>query len=470
MTESGIAPGLILNRLLTAVGLPLLVIGLGTTQASAQAPGQETTDRVPDIIIFTHMTCRYCADAKVYLEDLQRRKPGLKVWVRELTEDRTASADLRQIGRSVGLPDPGFPAWIVGGQVFLVGFGGPATTGRQIEDLLAEMGLPPQAQQDPGDTTAPAPEPPAGDTGEESAAPGLQIRTASPTTISLPFIGEVEMAGMSLPALTGLIAFVDGFNPCSLWVLTFLLGIVLYSGSRRKVLLVGGLFLLVTASAYGLFIVGMFGTLRYLAYLSWITFAVAGMALIFALVNIKDYFWFQKGVSFTISDKHKPKLFERTRNLMHPGRSLPALLIGTVVLALGITLVELPCTAGFPMVWTGIITTHGIPLSYFAALLALYIGIYLLIELVIFGSVVVTMKRSTFEEKHGRILKLFGGMIMLALALTLIFAPDTMHSLGGTLMVFGGALAASVVILWLHRRVLPRFGIVIGSEELQVAD
>jgi hypothetical protein len=139
-----------------------------------------------------------------------------------------------------------------------------------------------------------------------------------------------------------------------------------------------------------------------------------------------------------------------------------------VVLALGITLVELPCTAGFPMVWTGIIATQGVPLAYFAALLALYLLVYLSIELVIFGSVVVSMKRSRFEEKHGRILKLVGGMIMLALAVTLVLAPDTMHSLGGTLAVFGGAIGAAGLILWLHRRVLPRFGIIIGSEELEV--
>jgi hypothetical protein len=143
--------------------------------------------------------------------------------------------------------------------------------------------------------------------------------------------------------------------------------------------------------------------------------------------------------------------------------------VGTVVLALGITLVELPCTAGFPMVWTGIIAQQGVSLPYFAALLAFYITVYLMIELVIFGSVVITMKRSRFEERHGRILKLFGGMIMLALAITLVVAPDTMHSLGGTLAVFGGAIAASAVVLWVHRRILPRFGIVIGSEELEVA-
>jgi cytochrome c biogenesis protein CcdA len=427
-----------------------------TAASSAHGQGPAGVDRGPDIIVFTHITCPHCTDAKVYLAELQRRQPDLRVWVREITEDPRAGADLQDIGRMAGMANPGIPAWVLGGQVFMVGFGSAATTGREIERVLGQLGLPPAA------VTAAQEEP-------EPEAPALRLGGAEATSLSLPFFGDVDAASMSLPALTGLIAFVDGFNPCSLWVLTFLLGIVIYSGSRKKIVLIGVTFLLVTATAYGLFIVGMFGTLQYLAYLSWITFVVAGMALLFGVVNIKDYFWFKQGVSFTISDKHKPKLFERTRNLMHPGRSVPALLAGTVVLALGITLVELPCTAGFPMVWTGIITSQGVTPAYFAALLAFYLLVYLSIELVIFGSVVVTMKRSRFEEKHGRILKLVGGMIMLALAVTLVLAPDTMHSLGGTLLVFGGAIGAAVLILVLHRRVLPRFGIVIGSEELEVA-
>jgi cytochrome c biogenesis protein CcdA len=474
-----------------------LLAGLALAKGSpvlGQAQGVE--ERVPDIIVFTHITCPHCTDAKVYLAELQRRQPELRIWVRELTEDRRAGADLQGIARMAGVPNPGVPAWVLGGEVFMVGFGSAATTGREIERVLGQLGLPPavvaaaavepEPEPDlpapreapvPVESTPPAEPveegeesvvPVAPEPGAEAEEPRLRLGGSESTSLSLPFFGDVDAASMSLPALTGLIAFVDGFNPCSLWVLTFLLGIVIYSGSRKKIVLIGVTFLLVTASAYGLFIVGMFGTLRYLAYLSWITLVVAGMALIFAVVNIKDYFWFKQGVSFTISDKHKPKLFQRTRNLMHPGRSVPALLVGTVVLALGITLVELPCTAGFPMVWTGIITAQGVTPAYFAALLALYLVVYLSIELVIFGSVVVSMKRSRFEEKHGRILKLIGGMIMLALAITLAVAPDTMHSLGGTLAVFGGAIGASVLILWLHRRVLPRFGIVIGSEELEV--
>jgi cytochrome c biogenesis protein CcdA/glutaredoxin len=481
-----------------SMGYRLWALAVGLLAAASLASGspahgqsQVLEDGVPDIIIYTHVTCPHCANAKDWLEDLQRRDPGVTIWIRELTEDPAAAADLWAAGRLAGMPSPSVPAWVLGGEVFLVGFDAPATTGRQIERTLTGLGrmasVAPVASPEPtstelvvlqaegsADTVACSQEAETpcaaadGSGADPAPQPQLRLATSESTTLSLPFFGELDGASMSLPALTGLIAFVDGFNPCSLWVLTFLLGIVIYSGSRKKTLLIGFTFLLVTASAYGLFIVGMFGTLRYLAYLSWITFAVAGMALIFALVNIKDYFWFKQGVSFTISDKHKPKFFQRTRNLMHPGRSVPALLVGTVVLALGITLVELPCTAGFPMVWTGIIASQGITPAYFAALLTFYLLVYLSIELVIFGSVVVSMKRSRFEEKHGRILKLMGGMIMLALAVTLVVAPDTMHSLGGTLLVFGGAIGTAVLTLVLHRRVLPRYGIVVGSEELEV--
>jgi glutaredoxin len=96
----------------------------------------------PDILLFTHVTCPYCADAKRYVEVLQRRKPGLTVRVRELSQDRQAVADLQALGREAGVRSVSVPAWVIGGQVFLVGFGGEAVTGRQIERILEELGLP----------------------------------------------------------------------------------------------------------------------------------------------------------------------------------------------------------------------------------------------------------------------------------------------------------------------------------------
>jgi glutaredoxin len=431
-------------RLLEAALAATLIITAASFDAVAAQ--QAAPSRAPDILVYSHYQCPYCQEAKRYLTELQARMPDLVIQYRELSEDPSAGRDLQQLGRSRGIHSVGVPAILIGGRVLELGFDRRATP-RAIEDALRQLGLPATDAATPAAAVpVPAPDP--------------------PRALTLPLVGDVDTHALSLPAMTAMIAFVDGFNPCSLWVLTFLLGIVLYSGSRKRIAVVGGTFLLVTAAAYGAFMLGVFTTLHYMSFLPWVTTGVAALALLFAVVNIKDYFWFRQGLSFTISDRHKPGIFQRVRALMHPGRSLPALVAGTVMLAFGITIVELPCTAGFPLVWSGIVAARDVGTAGFATLFVLYVTIYLLDELLIFGAAVVTMRRSRLEEKHGRVLKLIGGVVMLALALTLIAAPGAMHSLSGTFAVFGAAAAGSGAILIVHRKILPQFGIRIGTEEL----
>ncbi|MGM5484673.1 MAG: glutaredoxin domain-containing protein [Nanobdellota archaeon] len=285
--------------------------------------------------------------------------------------------------------------------------------------------------------------------------------------ISLPLVGEVNLSLMPTYVTTSIIAFIDGFNPCSLWLITFLLGIVIYSNSRKKILTVGGTFLLVTGTAYALFMAGLLNVFLYVGYMSIIQIVVAILAFIFALVNIKDYFWYKKGISFTIPDKYKPKIFRNMREVMKSNKSLTATVIGTAILALGVVLVELPCTAGFPLIWTNMMAQQGIQGFAFFMHLLLYMVIYLSIEIVIIIAALVTMKSAKFEEKHGRILKLIGGMIMLALGFVMLINPDLMNSIGNTLMIFGGAIVASFLLIFIHRKLLPKFGIKIGSEKLE---
>ena len=135
---------------------------------------------------------------------------------------------------------------------------------------------------------------------------------------------------------------------------------------------------------------------------------------------------------------------------MKPGMSIPALIIMTAIMALGITLVELPCTAGFPVIWSQIIAYNEVTGMAFYSLLALYVLVYLSVELAIFIFAVVTLKMGKFEETHGKMLKLIGGMIMLFLGIALIFAPDIMNSLTGTLVLFGSAILLSVFVMFIY--------------------
>jgi hypothetical protein len=133
-------------------------------------------------------------------------------------------------------------------------------------------------------------------------------------------------------------------------------------------------------------------------------------------------------------------------------------------MAAGVSLVEFSCTAGFPVLWTNLLNAQNVPWLTFILLLVVYMLIYQLDELVIFFTAVFTLKASKLEEKEGRILKLIGGILMLTLAVVMLVNPERMNDLSGSLVVFGIAFGATLVVLLLHRVILPRMGIQIGSE------
>ncbi|MFW6071186.1 MAG: redoxin family protein [Candidatus Bipolaricaulota bacterium] len=385
--------------------------------------------------------CPYCQREKPFLEDLQEEYPSLEVVDKEVSSNEENIELVKEMGQEYGREIRGVPATFLDDEVW-VGF--TEEIGSQIEEKVEYC------------TENDCVNPLVKLKGEEavSEAPGAK----DGETIDVPFFGTVDLSNTPVFLSTGLIAFVDGFNPCSLWVLTFLLGMLIYTKSRKKIIIVGLTFLAVTATAYGLFILGLFSAFQYIGQLLWIRVLVAVIAFTFGLVNIKDYFWFQEGVSFTIPEGLKPKIADRFRNLTQKGRSLPALVGATFLMALGITLAELPCTAGFPVVWTGILNTQGVSGATFGILFAIYMVIYLLDELLVFGTVSITLQSSKLQEEHGRVLKLIGGALMLTLGVSFLFAPELMTDFKGSLIVFGVAIAASLILVFLRKSVLPAIG------------
>jgi hypothetical protein len=230
------------------------------------------------------------------------------------------------------------------------------------------------------------------------------------------------------------------------------------------VLIIGLIFLTVTAGVYALFIAGLFTVFTVVSFVGWIQIVVALVALFFGLVTIKDYFWYKEGISFTISDDKKPGIYQRMRKLVDASQSFLGLAGATVVLAAGVSLVEFSCTAGFPVLWTNLLVSQKVSGLTFVLLLLLYLLIYQLDEMVIFFTAVYSLKASKLEEKHGRILKLIGGMLMLTLAGVMLINPALMNSLSSSLLIFGATLLATLLVLLVHRGILPKLGIRIGTE------
>jgi thiol-disulfide isomerase/thioredoxin len=265
------------------------------------------------------------------------------------------------------------------------------------------------------------------------------------STVWLPIFGDVDVGSASLVMATIVIGLVDGFNPCSLWALSILLALVVRGGSRTRLVAVAGTFLLVTTVIYGAFVMGTYGALSVVAHVGWVRVAVAAVALAFGIVNVKDYVAFRVGPSLTISDSQKPSLYARMRRVVSEDRRLPMLIAGSAGLAAGIAILELPCTAGMPVLWSNLMSASGVDGGAAFGLLGLYLSMYLLDEIVVVGVVVVAMRATKLQESHGRTLKLISGWLMITLAGILIFQPRAMESFGGIVLVVGLTVALAGV-------------------------
>lgn len=265
--------------------------------------------------------------------------------------------------------------------------------------------------------------------------------------LEIPLLGKIDLNSQSALISTILISIVDGINPCSLWVLTMLMALTLHTGSRKKVFLIGFIFLTVSSLIYALFITSLFSLITILSFMGWIRITVALVAFFFGLINIKDYFWYKKGLSFTITDGQKSGIFKRMRDVVNASQSLWGLAGTTIILSAGVSLVEFSCTAGLPVIWVNLLSAQNVSLAAFVLLLLIYMLIYQLDEMLVFFSAVATLKASRLEEKHGRLLKLISGMLMLTLALVMFINPALMNSIGSSLLIFALALAATLIIL-----------------------
>jgi cytochrome c biogenesis protein CcdA/glutaredoxin len=407
-----------------------LLLILPATGLADRATEQHTS--VLTAYVYWGEGCPVCDQQKPFLQDLAEHYPALVVVMREVWRDRERRAEFRSMAIAHGTEARSVPTVFLGGRVFVGD--SPALRKQMVAHVerCLEEGCP--------------------DSGELAVA--VPAARDAPYAITLPLLGTIDLSLEPLFLSTALIALIDGFNPCSLWVLTVLLALVVRSGSRRRILLVGITFLVTTATVYGLFIAGVFSVFAYVAYLGWIQSLVGLLALAMGGINVKDYFWFQRGVSLTIPAGQKPGIYRRMRGLLSPDQTPASLVAATFIMALGIALVELPCTAGFPVLWSAIVAEQSPGASLFLALLLFYVLIYLLIELIVFLGALRSLSIARFEERQGRVLKLVGGMIMIALGLVLLIAPEIMNRIDQFLLVFAAALAAAGAVVLVQRMVV----------------
>jgi len=142
--------------------------------------------------------------------------------------------------------------------------------------------------------------------------------------------------------------------------------------------------------------------------------------------------------------------------VVNASESIWGMIAGTAILAAGVSLIEFSCTAGFPVLWTNLLNAQEISGMAFLGFLLVYMFVYQIDELGIFLVSVFSLRQAKMEEKHGRMLKLLGGILMLSLAAVMLIDPTIMNSLKNALLVFAAAFALTGLILVVHQVILPK--------------
>ena len=431
-------------RTLSSFIIVLLVMTLLLPVARAEMPGGDSLwlaqpPRMPavDLYFFWSSRCPHCQEARPFIESLPKDYPWIRLHSLEIYDHRENRGEFERMAKTVGIVPQSVPTFMWCGKHY-TGY-----TNEQITGQMLLSGMTDCYREHYGD-------PPAGAVKKISQAEPRMEKTPKSEVIELPWLGSLDPASYSLPVLTVVLGGLDAFNPCAFFILLFLLSLLVNTRSRGRMLLVGGLFVAVSGLVYFAFMAAWLNLFQVLGGVQLITLVAGIIAVIIGLINIKDYFWLKQGVSLSMAESNRDRLFGRMRGLLTTDR-LPTLLVGTLVLAVAANSYELLCTMGLPMVFTRILTLEQLPELQYYTYLALYNLVYVLPLAVIVGLFVATMGRRKLSESEGRFLKLLSGTMMGGLGLVLVLAPDWLSQPLMAILLIVGAIVLSFLVQWFYR-------------------
>lgn len=373
--------------------------------ASGSAPAASAPAAQQQLVeVFVREGCPHCAKAEEFLAVLGRERPDLRIVIRDVSKEPAAMTRLQEAAQQYGGGAARVPAFVIGTQM-IFGYSTEASTDKLIRSAL--QGAKVQQSGSTDEQTCAAQE---GSTCKAEVPPETFEVTMFGRTISLDDVG--------LPAFTIAMGLLDGLNPCSMWVLILMISLLATLNDRKRMLAIAGTFVLVEGVAYFVFMAAWLNLFLLIGLSRASQLIIAAIAIAAGLINVKDFVMPGRGPSLSISDKQKPGIYARMRNILH-AKNLPAAIVGVIILGLLVQVVEFLCTSGFPALFTRILTLRDLDTAAYYGYLLLYNAAYMFDDVIVLAIGVTTLSNRRLQEKEGRWLKLLSGVVMIGLGIYL---------------------------------------------------
>lgn len=370
-----------------------------------------------NLYLFHGDGCPHCAKEREYLKEIEKEYDDVNIHLYEVWYDTDNQELMAKVKKELNSSTNYVPLTIIGDK-YTVGF-------NDNTKLMIKNNIEKCLKEDCEDVVGNV----------------LAGKTANETTIKkevkepkkdkedsikdLPILGKVDVKKVSLPIMAAVIGLVDGFNPCAMWVLIFLISMLLGTKDRKKMWILGLTFLFTSAFIYLLFMVAWLNVAIKMNTVIWLRITIAIIAIIAAFINLKSFYKsLKKDTGCEVVDSKKRKnIIEKIKKFTLE-KSLILGLLGVMTLAVSVNFIELACSAGLPLLFTQILALNNLSKLSYMIYILIYIFFFLIDDIIVFVIAMFTLKITGISNKYSKYSHLIGGIIMLLIGLLMIIKPE----------------------------------------------
>ena len=383
-------------------------------------PNVKAKENQVDLYLFYSKTCPHCKKEKEYLKTVEKKYSNVKIHKYEISDKKNSDLFLL-VDESLEDDNEYIPYTIIGTNS-LVGYND--YTKDKIEEYI-ELCSKYECYDLVGNVIK---QNKSLKEEVEKANTSLKEQQKNEPTeeskMNVPLLGKIDVKRVSLPLISISIGLVDGFNPCAMWVLIFLISMLIGMKNRKRMWIIGLTFLIVSGLIYLLFMLAWLGIFQNLKNVRIVQILISLVAIIGALVNFNSFNKERKkDDGCQVVNKEKRTNIINKIKKFTTEKSIILAILGSISLAISVNIVELACTAGLPALFTQILVLNDLSRPLYMFYMLLYIIAYMLDDIIVFTIAMVTLKLTGITNKYNKYSHLIGGIIMLVIGILMLFKP-----------------------------------------------
>lgn len=353
-----------------------------------------------EMYFFYGKTCPHCEKEQEFLDEMEEKYDDLVINRYEVWNNKKNAKLMQEYAKKLDIKVEGVPFTIVNDEYM---FGYSKSSNERIEKMITDA-----LEEKPDNKND-------------------KIPDETNTVKTLPVLGKVDVKNISIPLLSIILGFVDGFNPCAMWVLLFLITMLIGMKDKKRMWILGIAFLFTSGFVYMLIMLSWLKIVVNIGFNTIFKYVIAAITLIGAIVNIRSFIKScindSSGGCTVVDSKKRTKTFDKIKKFTSE-KSFILAILGVIGLAISVNLVELACSAGLPIIYTEILALNNIAgLKAFLYTL-IYIFFFLIDDAIVFIIAMITLKVTGITTKYTKYSHLVGGILMLMMGILLIFKPE----------------------------------------------